>query len=473
MITIRKRISRPFLIIILLIPISILVLFNVIVSVYTRSQAEEDLLGAVAEISNTLNSELSSSPPALTPNRPNVSLPNPNDETGDTQSTLPNMASIINNQSHSTSAELVVFNRNGELSRIFNEESFITDDLADAIYAQTEKIGLGEIGSVRFDGDTYYVIEIEYQTQTFTDKIVYISKGLIINDLVTVINIVLITVSVVVTLLALFVSTRVANAIAKPIERLTSQVENMKSDKIVMIDNRSDSIELQKLTVEINKLNKRIFHYNQSQKNFLHNASHELRTPLMSIQGYADGIEMGIFSDAKGTAHLISDQTKRLTKLVDSLLSLARAENFSTNKKLERLNLSEYLINLINRYNGFAVSNNIEIKADITPDLHANSNSELLDGSAGNIISNAVRYAKSTVQVSLIKHDDKAVIIIKDDGDGIENIDKTFERFSKGEDGNFGLGLSIAKTSIDMMNGKVSVYNKSGAVFEIKINLSE
>ncbi len=464
---IRKRISRPFLAIIILIPITIMLLFNVIVSFYSKTQAEEDLMQAVSEIEQSLVSDNTTS---SLPNRPNLGQ-NSNIPTQNTNEDLPNMAWIINNQSHSNSVELVVYNQNGELSRLFNEESFVTEDLGELIYAETEALGYDEIGYVSFGGDTYYIVEIEYETQTFSDKLVYISKGLVIDEFVTAINIALLIVSIAITLVALFVSTRVTNAIAKPIEHLTSLVENMKSDELIVIDDRSDSLELQKLTTEINALNKRIYHYNESQKNFLHNASHELRTPLMSIQGYADGIEMGIFEDAKGTAHLISDQSKRLTKLVDSLLTLARAENFNANKKLERLNVSDCLADMLNTYKGYAVSSNIELNADIMPNLFANANSELLTGSVGNIMSNAIRYATSTVSLTLESKENYAVITIKDDGKGIENLDKIWSRFLKGEDGNFGLGLSIAKTSVEMMNGAVRAYNDGGAVFEVKLNL--
>ncbi len=464
---IRKRISRPFLAIIILIPITIMLLFNVIVSFYSKVQAEEDLMQAVSEIEQSLMNDTTTS---TLPNRPNLGQ-NPNIPTQNTNEDLPNMASIINNQSHSNSVELVVYNQNGELSRLFNEESFVTEDLGELIYAETETLDYNEIGDVRLGGDTYYIVEIEYETQTFSDKLVYISKGLVIDEFVTAINIVLLIVSVAVTLIALFVSTRVTNAIAKPIEHLISLVENMKSDELIVIDDRSDSLELQKLTSEINALNKRIYHYNESQKNFLASASHELRTPLMSIQGYADGIEMGVFSDAKGTAHLISDQSKRLTKLVDGLLTLARAENFNANKKLERLNISNCLSDMLATYKGYAVSSNIELKTDIMPNLFANANNELLTGSVGNIISNAIRYAKTTVSITLESKENYAIITVKDDGKGIENLDKIWSRFSKGEDGNFGLGLSIAKTSVEMMNGEVKASNDGGAVFEIRLDL--
>ncbi len=464
--SIRQKISRPYLLIIVLIPLSILILFNFIVGYYSRLQALEDLQQAVEQIENTLENQ---DVLDLLEQNPHGELPGILAQRRD--QALPSMLSLLGNQRHTNSAELVVFNRNGELSRIFNADTFVTENLADLIYETTEELSFNEIGSFRFEDDAYYVVEVEYQSQTLTDKVVYISKGLAIDEFVRTVNIVLAIISVLITLIALFVSTRVTNSIAKPIERLISRVENMKSDELVVIDDHSDSLELQKFTTEINALNRRIYQYNESQKSFLHNASHELRTPLMSIQGYADGIEMGVFEDYKGTAHLISDQSKRLTKLVDGLLTLARAENFSANKKLERLSLSDCLFEVLEGYRGYAVSCDIEIITDIAPDLYAHAHSELLAGSVGNIVSNGIRYAKTAVYVSLKSEGKTAVITVRDDGNGISNSDKIFERFNKGADGNFGLGLSIAKTSVEMMNGHIRAYNDNGAVFEIILDM--
>ncbi len=440
MTTIRKRISRPYFILLIAIPIAILVLFNVIVAYYSQARAEEDFQAVVNSIAERIQSD-----------------------------DLPNMADLIRNQANSE-AEVIVYNRRGELSRIFNQQqSFINEEIAALAYDETETLEHNQMGEFSYVGDTYYVMSVDYESMTLSDKVVYISKGLGITDFVVAVNFVLIGVSTIITLIALFVSRKVTNAIANPIEHLTSLVENMKSDELIMIDDRSDSVELKKLTTEINALNKRIYHYNEAQKSFLHNASHELRTPLMSIQGYADGIEMGVFADAKGTAHLISDQSKRLTKLVDSLLTLARTENFHANKKIDVMNLSDCMVDMLSTYKGYAVNEQIEIAVNIEEGIYVPGNNELFQGSVGNIISNAIRYAKSTVEISLRRAEDHAVITVRDDGDGIANIDTIFDKFAKGEDGNFGLGLSIAKTAVKMLGGEITARNDGGAVFEVKV----
>ncbi len=434
--TIRKKISRPFLIIIVLIPLSILILFNLLVKQYSSQQAQDDLLKAVDSIATSLE-----------------------------QDNIQSLADILKNQDHSSSAELLVYNKSGKLSKNFNKgESFLDPKLANLIYEESLNLLYHEIGSFNYEGTNYYIVSVEFETQTPTDKIVYVSRGLIIDDFVNQINFILMAVSVIITLIALIVSFRITKSIAKPIENLTYAVENMNSNELIKIDNKSDSLEIAKLTAEINALNKRIYHYNESQKSFLQNASHELRTPLMSIMGYADGIEMDVFKDYKGTAHLISDQCKRLTSLVDSLLSLSRAENFNTNKKLESICLSEAVIDITNQFKGYCTSNNIVLDLKISPEVYVLATTELLSASIGNILSNAIRYASSKVSIQLFSD---AKIKISDDGNGIENLETIFEKFSKGKGGNFGLGLSIAKTSCEMMNAEIIAYNDKGAVFEI------
>ncbi|ONI48067.1 hypothetical protein AN643_03545 [Candidatus Epulonipiscioides saccharophilum] len=114
-----------------------------------------------------------------------------------------------------------------------------------------------------------------------------------------------------------------------------------------MLETMDHTIEFQKLSYAINKMSRRIYDAHNSQKMFLNNASHELWTPLMSIRGYADGIEMGIFADTQSTAHIISEEVQKLTSLIDGLLTLGRIENFDDIDSLEIINLKNYLSELL------------------------------------------------------------------------------------------------------------------------------
>ena len=100
----------------------------------------------------------------------------------------------------------------------------------------------------------------------------------------------------------------------------------------------------------------------------------------------------------------------------------------------------------------------------------------LLSQAIINIASNCIRYAKETVQIQLSQQNDLITIKILDDGNGIseEDIPHIFERFYKGEKGNLGLGLAIAKSAIEFLGGKIVAYNaESGAVFNIELSVSK
>jgi signal transduction histidine kinase len=98
---------------------------------------------------------------------------------------------------------------------------------------------------------------------------------------------------------------------------------------------------------------------------------------------------------------------------------------------------------------------------------------ELLYQAVMNVVSNCLRYAKEEVVVSLSASDQQAVLHIADDGDGIPEADlpHLFERFYKGKNGNFGLGLAIAYSAVAALGGCIAAGNDGGAVFTISLPL--
>jgi len=155
-------------------------------------------------------------------------------------------------------------------------------------------------------------------------------------------------------------------------------------------------------------------------------------------------------------------------------LTLSRIESGNYAPANERINLSNSMKDLIQRANGYALMQ--EKKIDLILDdetMMVLVDEDLLFKAVYNVLSNAIKYAKTQVKVTLRKEGDHAMIMILDDGDGISPIDlpHIFKRFYKGKKGNFGLGLAIAKSSVELMNGKISVENKGGALFRITLPL--
>ena len=208
-------------------------------------------------------------------------------------------------------------------------------------------------------------MEIEQGESQSFEKAVYISQGLPVDGLLRMLHPGLLATAAAAIVIGFILTHRITDSIAGPIEHITRIIGGTESGTPQQIHHTSDIEELNQLIAEFNSMSSRIDQYQQSRKFFLSEASHELRTPLMSIQGYADGIAMGVFEDYKGTARLISNQSKRLTRLVESLLTLARTEHFNDHRTLEQLELDEFLQELLDRYQGIAEAEKKRIESDI------------------------------------------------------------------------------------------------------------
>ena len=215
--------------------------------------------------------------------------------------------------------------------------------------------------------------------------------------------------------------------------------------------------------------------YDKAQKTFLQNASHEFRTPLMSIQSYAEGIKYNIISEKEGV-EIILDETKRMTHLVEDLLYLSRLDAIEELYDFETIDLNEMIFCCTDRVNNIAIKSNIVINVNAPSSAYKiKGDREKLERALINILSNCIRYAESKIEISFKPTEKKKIIIeISDDGPGFnkEEINSIFDRFYKGNKGNFGLGLAITKNIIEKHEGTIKAANlQPGALFIIELPL--
>lgn len=220
----------------------------------------------------------------------------------------------------------------------------------------------------------------------------------------------------------------------------------------------------------IDEMSERIAQSEQLQKQFFQNASHELRTPLMSIQGYAEGLKYHVLKDTESCCDIILEESKRMSDLVDEILFLSRFE--AQELKKETIEVKNVMYACANQVY-LAQYHQIELLWEIPEDITMIGDESLLQRAFSNILSNALRYAKSKIRVTAVAQTDETVEIhIIDDGDGIlpEDLPHIFERFYKGKGGNFGIGLSMTKDIIQKHDGSITVNSKAGCTdFCIKI----
>ena len=278
-------------------------------------------------------------------------------------------------------------------------------------------------------------------------------------------------------LAALVVAWLAATSIAAPIRRLCGHLASIGEGRFASACQSSRVKEVRSLIQATDRMTSRLARYDKAQKTFFQNASHELRTPLMSIQGYAEGIRYGVFSDPNEAADIIAAESRRLTGLVDGLLTLSRLDNDQQSMDIERIDLAAFLHNTMERLKGMAIKERIQLEVLPGPQVcHIAADEQLLTKSVQNVLSNAIRYAASRVTARIRQEPGAVRLYIADDGPGIppQDVERVFDRFFTGARGQCGIGLSVARSSMEYMGGGIRVAEgEQGAVFELTFQPDE
>ena len=177
-----------------------------------------------------------------------------------------------------------------------------------------------------------------------------------------------------------------------------------------------------------------------------------------------------------------------MTNLVSDLLMVARSDNNALKVKIQRLDLSEILKQVIRTMTPIAEKKNIRIGGEDLRKVMINADEQKIKQLAIILVDNAIKYTPEggAVLVRLESADDtRAVFAVMDSGIGIapEDLDKVFERFYRvdkarsREMGGNGLGLAIASEIVKLHDGKISVASKLGEgtkfTVELKVNLKK
>lgn len=217
-------------------------------------------------------------------------------------------------------------------------------------------------------------------------------------------------------------------------------------------------------------------------RDFIANVSHELRTPLTSIRGFIEPLIDGTVDDDKTRlkySKIIRDETLRLERLINDLLDLSRLQSGKVILDIQKVDITELISNVINRFQPLMNSKGIEfIFTGPTSHVFIEADGDRIEQLMVIFIDNALKFTSQggKIEIGIAEDGELVRIWIKDSGAGIpeEDIPYIWERFYKvdksrtGKNTGTGLGLSIAKNIIELHNQKVSVKSKlgEGTVFE-------
>ncbi len=233
--------------------------------------------------------------------------------------------------------------------------------------------------------------------------------------------------------------------------------------------------ELTTLAASFNELLARLDQSFETMRRFVADASHELRTPLSVIRGEADVAltRERSASEYKQSLAVILDESRRLSRLVDDLLNLARADSGHVKLRLEDLYLNDLVAECCRSARTAAEARNIALECACPGDVPFRGDEDLLRRMVTNLLENAIRHAPEggRVEASVEAEPGAIRVQVSDNGPGIppEEAARVFERFYRVDEarsrreGGFGLGLAIVKWIAEVHKGEAGVISKPGA----------
>jgi histidine kinase len=282
--------------------------------------------------------------------------------------------------------------------------------------------------------------------------------------------------------IAVFLSIIISRRITRPIHDMAAVTERIAEGDYGQRVSAGSRDEIGTLAESLNGMAARLEESQKLRRELMANIAHELRTPLTSISGYMEGLEDGVVPANPETYQLVRREAERLGRLVEDLQRLSRAE--SGQEKLDIIGIPAASFaertakKMMTQFADKGVDLNTVVSPD-APDILADE--DKLDQILVNLLDNALRYTDSggTVSLSVGNRDGQALIEVADTGHGISEADLPyiFERFYRADksrarvSGGTGIGLTIVKSYVDALNGRIQVDSIEGKGSRFKVIL--
>jgi heavy metal sensor kinase len=269
-----------------------------------------------------------------------------------------------------------------------------------------------------------------------------------------------------------------------PVVEMSSQAKRIGATNLqerLRVRNPGD--ELGRLADAFNELLSRLNSSFENMREFMADASHELRTPLAIIRGEAD---VALSQDRDPSEYreslaIIQDEARRLSRIVDDLMALARADAGQYQLKIQEFYLNDLVEEACRAMKVLAASNGISLRLGLSEDVTFYGDEDLLRRLVMNLLDNAIKYtpAGGSVAVDLVCEPASVKIIISDTGIGIpaESAQHVFQRFYRVDearsraDGGSGLGLAIARWAAEAHKGSIDLTSSPGQGSKFTVSL--
>lgn len=261
--------------------------------------------------------------------------------------------------------------------------------------------------------------------------------------------------------------------LTNPLRQITSAARAFGNGDLSVRVTTDREDEIGELGLAFNSMANSLAQSENMRRSFIANVSHELKTPMTTISGFIDGILDGTIPKSRESHYLkiVSDETKRLSRLVYSMLSLSRIDSGELKLTPVRFDLTDTVFQTLLSFENQITEKNIEIRGleDVAP-VFVVGDKDYIHQVVYNLVENAVKFTNESGYILLSVSDsiDRANVIIENSGIGIstEELPLVFDRFYKTDKSRsrdkkgLGLGLYLCKTIIKQHGGDITVQSE-------------
>jgi len=272
----------------------------------------------------------------------------------------------------------------------------------------------------------------------------------------------LLAATVIAVITATVVSLAVAARIARPITALAHASRRVAGGHYAERVPSDEPGELGELATSFNEMAGSLEATERRRLQLVGDVAHELRTPLTTLDGYLEGLEDGVIEPSAQTWQLLRSETSRLTRMVNDLSELWRAEARQLPLRIDVVDVSAVAREVGESLGRQAQQRGITIDLPGAPAV-ALADRDRVAQIVSNYLSNALRHAPdgSRVAVSTRRHGDAVRVSVTDEGPGLarDQLEAVFERFYRVDaarsraSGGSGIGLAIVRALAEAMNG--------------------
>ena len=271
-----------------------------------------------------------------------------------------------------------------------------------------------------------------------------------------------------------FVGYKIVKNAFKPVKKISETALEIKKSKNfsrrIELDNSED--EIHKMASAFNEMLDTVEETFIHEKQFSSDVSHELRTPITVILAQSDYAldYVDTLDEAMESFEVINRQAKKMTSLINQIMELSKLERQNEIEK-ERINFSNIILQLLEDYRTLLENSNIELITNIEKDLRIYGNKLMIERLFVNLFTNAMKFTKTAISVSLNRINKEIILQIKDDGVGIAKEEQKYiwDRFfqinnSRNKDKNrgSGLGLSMVNKIAQLHSATIEVESEIG-----------